>query len=173
MCYFHVLQNVRKKKHMMGDYYDEIIGDIRNLHYCTTKNGFNKLKNKVLKKWETIESLIDFSNYFRKQWLDGVFCNWAIFSKPAGCASTNNPVESHNAIIKKFFTNRFKFNFLPCLLIFKDTIECMHHKNFKNYRKVSMSLKDKAKKTLLARGKYLIERNNKLFKYKSETSNKN
>ena len=36
-----------------------------------------------------------------------------------------------------------------------------------------MSLKDKAKKTLLARGKYLIERNNKLFKYKSETSNRN
>ena len=65
---------------------------------------------------------------------------------PAGYASTNNPLESYNATIKKFFTNRFKFNFLPCLSIFKEVLENMNHKQSNSFRRATYTLKERAKK---------------------------
>lgn len=51
-------------------------------------------------KWMAIEP--EFVEYFRKEWL-GVHCNWyegaAVYTP-----STNNALESHNAVIKRTIT---------------------------------------------------------------------
>ena len=38
------------------------------------------------------------------QWFEGKFSNWQVFASPPGFASTNNPLESFNKIIKLHFT---------------------------------------------------------------------
>ena len=48
--------------------------------------------------------------------------NWQIFYTPAGYPMTNSPIESCNNIIKKFFTNRIKYNILPVCEIFEKQI---------------------------------------------------
>jgi hypothetical protein len=37
--------------------------------------------------------------------------------------TTNNPIESYNSVIKKFFTNRLKLNVVAMLKIFKNPIQ--------------------------------------------------
>ena len=107
MCYFHVLQNIRKKRDMLGTYLEEVCDDIRKLHYSDSQKNFNNLKKKSITKWRRY-GLETFIEYFSKQWLDGVFCNWCIFNTPPGYSTTNNPVESNNAVIKNFFTFRYE-----------------------------------------------------------------
>ena len=70
-------------------------------------------------KW----GLGEFATYFRKQWVDSLFSNWMLFSTPPGYATTNNPLESYNAIIKAFFTNRSKLNIVDMLNTFKQVIQ--------------------------------------------------
>ena len=44
------------------------------------------------------------AEYLKKQWVESDFGNWMLFSTPSGYATTNNPLESYNGIIKEFFT---------------------------------------------------------------------
>lgn len=79
----------------------------------------------TLKSWKNYKgknSLKDFISYFNKQWIDSSFKNWQIFCTPAGYPMTNSPIESYNNIIKKFFTNRVKYNILPVCEIFETQI---------------------------------------------------
>ena len=66
-----------------------------------------------------------------------------------GYATTNNPIESYNATIKKFFTNRFKLNLIPALEIFKsDCIipELSIRFDYAIVKTVTISMQNKAKK---------------------------
>ena len=63
-----------EKKNMLKDQYENVLDDIRFLHYCTNKLTFSKKKNKILKKWKSA-NLQSFIDYFKKQWLEGAFKN--------------------------------------------------------------------------------------------------
>ncbi len=78
---------------------------------------FARSKLEILAKWRRHRDLKKFVDYFNEQWLVGHFVNWKIFNTPPGNASTNGPIESYNNKIKRFFTNRVKYNMLPALKI--------------------------------------------------------
>ena len=81
-----------------------IIVDLTRLHYCL-QYEYQQYKDIVLKKWRSFDSLKAFVEYVVPQWFDGPFSNWQVFCSPPGFASTNNPMESFNKIIKSQFTN--------------------------------------------------------------------
>ena len=70
-----------------------------------------------------------FCKYFHKQWVESRFCNWCVFSSPIGYTTTNNPIESYNNTIKRFFTNRLKLTLFHVLEIFKTVIQYESSKN--------------------------------------------
>ena len=150
MCFFHVMYNVRKHKHLINDSdkYNDVKNDIRELHTTLSKIKFSRLKSKILNKWSSL-GLVEFSNYFKKQWLDGEFSNWSIYHTPAGFASTNNPVESFNNIIKTFITLRFKANMLETLENFKYNLIDYDHREFRYFPNI--------KKICIERGRTLAK----------------
>ena len=66
--------------------------------------------------------MASFCKYFRKQWVESRFSNWCVFNSPIGYTTTNNPIESYNNTIKRFFTNRIKSTLYNALDIFKSVI---------------------------------------------------
>ena len=80
---------------------------------------------------------------------------------PAGYASTNNPVESFNSIIKKFFTLRYKENLLQSLETFKYNLEGYEHKNFSTEPKVIKKCIISGKELIRSRVRFLKKKNTK------------
>ena len=78
----------------------------------------------------------DFSDYFSREWLNGKFNQWQIHNTPPGFASTDNPAESFNAVLKRF-TNREQLP-VPLLLevILKQVFPfyANHHREFLFFR---------------------------------------
>lgn len=71
------------------------------------------------KKWTSLES--NFVSYFKQQWL-GTHSNW--FEGAADYTpSTNNSLESHNAVIKRKFTFRKLLPMNQFLLAMKEMTE--------------------------------------------------
>jgi transposase-like protein len=107
MCFFHVIMNIKKQKHLIPtEYYNEILDDIREIHNSTSETMKNKRTKKFNNKLDKINAP-EFKKYYNKVWVDGAFKHWHIYNTSPGFSTTNNPVESYNAVIKKFFTNRF------------------------------------------------------------------
>ena len=85
--------------------------DIDSLHYSTSQEEFYYKKFDILDNWsrplwssKIYKQLIEFRDYFIKQWLEGFYCNWQLFNRPAGFASTNNPEEQFNGDFKQTYT---------------------------------------------------------------------
>ena len=78
MCFFHVLKNV--KEHLKGvdeKIKNEIVSDIKFMHYCTNIYEFEICKFNIYNKWEQKFGLTDFKNYFHNQWvLNSKFNKW-------------------------------------------------------------------------------------------------
>jgi hypothetical protein len=159
MCFFHVMQNVRKHKHLIKDneHYELVKTDIRKLNKCVSKKMFENLKKKILINWSKL-GLVEFRDYFEKQWLNSEFCNWSIYHTDPGMAATNNPVESFNSIIKRFFTLRFKENMLITLENFKENLIFYNHQPFSSVSKFS--------KATISRGRDLVEKRSTFLKLK-------
>ncbi|CAF0921295.1 unnamed protein product [Brachionus calyciflorus] len=117
MCYFHVIKNVKEKtKKFNKTLIEMILSDIKNLHYSKNLIEYEVNKHKILSKWFfNYPYLKQFAAYFIKEWIDGVFNNWIIFTSPHGFAGTNNPVESFNAQFKKQFTKFAPRSLLDCV----------------------------------------------------------
>ncbi|ETM34807.1 hypothetical protein L914_18180 [Phytophthora nicotianae] len=64
------------------------------------------MRDAVLQKWREDPRLFEFSQYMSSQWLYGSFSTWQAYATPIGFASTNNPVETFNAVIKRDYTLR-------------------------------------------------------------------
>ena len=106
MCWYHMLANVKKHESLSGvskELVDMIIVDLTRLHYCL-KYEYEQYKSIVINKWNTYFELNAFVKYVIPQWFEGKFSNWQVFASPPGFASTNNPLESFNKIIKLHFT---------------------------------------------------------------------
>jgi len=119
MCWFHLLYNVRKHdslKKVSQVLKDMVITDLTRLHYCL-ECEYEPFKAIVFSKWRSHPELKDFVAYVIPQWFKGTFVNWQIFKSPPGFATTNNPLESFNKIIKAQYTNFDEQPLLASILI--------------------------------------------------------
>jgi transposase-like protein len=122
MCWFHLRMNIRKHKPLIGkDAYESVMKDVSTLHNSTCEATFKLQLNSINSKWVR-EGLVEFKEYFNKQWIKSAFNKWQIYHTPPGLAQTNNPVETYNSTIKTHFTNRVKFNMQPALEKFKEVL---------------------------------------------------
>jgi hypothetical protein len=131
MCYFHLKYNIRKRRPSLGKYYNQIMKHTTILHNCQDPIQFRKKLKLIIDKWKSWK-LVKFASYFMKQWVLSPFKNWQLYSTPLGYATTNNPIEQYNAIIKRFFTNRLKLNIIAMLKVFTEVIQYESSKIF-NY----------------------------------------
>ena len=97
-------------------------------------------------KWKSW-NLINFAKYFRKQWVESKFNKWCVFNTPKGYSTTNNPIESYNNTIKRFFTNRVRLNVVTALEAFEEAVKYESSINniFETTKKVKPYLVVKAK----------------------------
>lgn len=104
MCFAHVIRNLRKRPYASKNNKALILDDVRKMQLAPNRNIFAMMTNLFIKKWQIIEP--NFVAYFKKEWL-GVHVNW--FEGAADYTpSTNNALESHNAVIKRKITFRRK-----------------------------------------------------------------
>lgn len=91
----------------------------------------------------------EFASYFSTQWLGERFNTWQIFNTPPGFASTDNPVESFNKVLKYYFTNREQLTVaLFVQVILEQVIEfySKNHRTFFFYRQPDKNCKSVASK---------------------------
>jgi transposase-like protein len=102
MCWFRLKSNIRKHKQLLRSKYKKVLSHINLLQNTSNEFEFRVLWSKIEKKWQKKPSMSKFLKYFKAQWMDSIFCNWQIFQTPPGFTTTNNPIESYNAMIKNF-----------------------------------------------------------------------
>ncbi|GMF58027.1 unnamed protein product [Phytophthora fragariaefolia] len=125
MCFFHVMKNVNKAlRGLSSDVCASLIGDIYNMHFASNEYEFLAMRDQVLQYWLGNPALYDFGVYMRDQWLYGRFCNWQAFWTRSGFATTNNPVETFNNVLKRDYTLRRR---LTMGALLQELSECCHH----------------------------------------------
>lgn len=130
MCFAHVLRNVRKRPFSSKQNKSLIIDDIRKMQLAPNRKVFEYMAELFCSKWTTIES--SFVQYFKQQWL-GTHANW--FEGAADFTpSTNNALESHNAVIKRKVTFRKRLPLNQFLLTMKEMTEEISKQLFNNER---------------------------------------
>lgn len=115
MCYVHVLRNCSKQPFASKSNKSLIFEDIRKMHLAPNKPTFNMMSKLFCEKWIELEP--NFVAYFRKEWLNA-HCNW-YEGYSHYTPSTNNALESHNAVIKRKITLRRRLpmnEFLKCMM---------------------------------------------------------
>jgi len=92
----------------------EMLKDITELHSCASFEDYSTLYHRVFAKW--CVDYNEFAYYFEQQWITGTdFTNWKVFSCKPGVCTTNNALESFNAMFKHSYTNHSRHT-LPALL---------------------------------------------------------
>lgn len=166
---------IRKNKGKIpASKYEEVMKDITRLHYSKSEALFERNKLEILAKWRRYRDLKIFTEYFNKQWLEGQFVNWQIFNTPPGFASTNGPIESYNNTIKRFFTNRVKYNMLPALTILISQVAFESERDSVFYNDVLPPLKlvDEARSQLNEKSNGLMPMKNSNTQFKFELNRK-
>lgn len=114
MCYAHVVRNCKKRPFTSKINKGLIMDDIHKMQLAPNHATFSMMANLFCAKWKELEP--DFVSYFEKEWL-GPHYNW--FEGAANYTpSTNNALESHNAVIKRLITLRRRLpmnEFLVCM----------------------------------------------------------
>jgi hypothetical protein len=101
------MQNVKKrilKDKDLKQYEQMILKDINFLHESTSYSEYVNNYKTISEKWSNINGLSSFYSYFHEQWVNSIFCNWQLYSRAPGFATTNNTIESFNKQIKQSFT---------------------------------------------------------------------
>jgi len=110
MCFFHVMEKVYSAiKGLPSLVAGAIVKDMYDLHFARTEMQFVEMRDHVVRKWRAQPFLWNFTQYMCNQWLYGRFSSWQIYATPIGFASTNNPVETFNALFKRDYTLRRRF----------------------------------------------------------------
>lgn len=119
MCFAHVLRNIRKRPFVSKNNKSLIIDDIKKMQLAASRQAFDDMTKLFCEKWCSLEE--NFVDYFKAQWL-GTHSNWfegaAVYTP-----STNNALESHNAVIKRKITFRKQLPLNKFLLIMKEMTE--------------------------------------------------
>lgn len=122
MCFFHMKKRVETHlRSLPKDGSREcLLSDIQALQICENSDHFQKVSKLFLTKWKkptTPACVLNFIDYFEKEWLLGL-PNWYEGAAP-GLPSTNNGLEATNAVIKKEDTLRERLplgQFLSCVV---------------------------------------------------------
>ena len=113
----------KNSKKIPKAFQNSVVNDIINLKNTNSIESYEFKKKLILTKWKRKPYMKTFLSYFSKQWLDSAFCNWQLFQTPPGFSMSNCPIESYNTKIKKFFSNRTKYNLLPVFEIFEQVVK--------------------------------------------------
>jgi hypothetical protein len=107
MCFFHVMQNVRKHTANMPHPIKMLIyRHVYNIHYARDPTEKQQRVNAAIAAWEDEICCRSFSKYFTVQWLTGRYTRWSCFDSPRGMAKTNNPAETYNRAFKQTVTKK-------------------------------------------------------------------
>ncbi|OWY91780.1 hypothetical protein PHMEG_00039499, partial [Phytophthora megakarya] len=83
MCFFHVMKKVHKAmRGFLSGVAGMIVGDLYDMHFSRSQYEFVRLRDAALKR------------------------SVVAFATPSGFATTNNPVETFNASLKRDYTLR-------------------------------------------------------------------
>ncbi|RLN93350.1 hypothetical protein BBJ28_00011561 [Nothophytophthora sp. Chile5] len=107
MCFFHVMQNVRKYiASVPPALHRKIHKQVYRIHYARPELDLDRRIAEAVSEWKSDPALRDFERRFSQQWLAGRFTRWQCLATPAGFAKTNNPVEQFNKEIKRDYSLR-------------------------------------------------------------------
>jgi hypothetical protein len=106
MCFFHVLKNCRPK--IIGKPNGKVLWrtvcqDLNTMHHMPDiANQFADSWHDFKQKWNRLlKDRGEFTAYFQKEWVDGEFKFWGQGNTATGMATTANPVEIFNALMRK------------------------------------------------------------------------
>jgi hypothetical protein len=104
-CYFHILQNI--KKHWHGhEKYAKMMLFVKDCHHSKDALDYENIWNVFVALHENDLSLDAFFEYLdRITDEQGDWFRWQHFVTPKGFATTDNPLENHNNVLKKVCTS--------------------------------------------------------------------
>ncbi|KAE9060445.1 hypothetical protein PF006_g31638 [Phytophthora fragariae] len=104
---FHVMQKVYTAiKAFPSDTKAIIVRDLYDMHFARSHTEFVAMRGYFLKRLRDVRELRGFAQYINGQWLTGRYSTWQLYWTPTGFASTNNPVETFNVVLKRDYTLR-------------------------------------------------------------------
>ncbi|DAZ96114.1 TPA: hypothetical protein N0F65_000662 [Lagenidium giganteum] len=101
----HLIANVQE--HLRGVSNEsciEVLRAIYAMHYASSVDEFYAIVQESFHSWSCRPDLLGFAQYFNNQWLPGRFRVWQCFARPAGNATTNNPVKQFNNVLKRDYS---------------------------------------------------------------------
>ncbi|DBA01703.1 TPA: hypothetical protein N0F65_010354 [Lagenidium giganteum] len=110
MCYFHVLQNVKKRMGTCPTASAAVHKYIYKMHFARSFGDLQSISAEAVMEWTRHPSLESFIPYFHSQWMASDMWRWQAYHTPPGMAVTNNPIESFNRIIKDSVTLRVRLS---------------------------------------------------------------
>ncbi|POM68192.1 Hypothetical protein PHPALM_15676 [Phytophthora palmivora] len=109
MCFYHVMAKVHEKLNGVPDTLcDHVVADIYDLHFASCQAVYEEQVATVLARWMSDDRLVRFETYFNSVWVTSAFSHWQCYHTPSGYATTNNPLERFNSLIKRDYTLRTK-----------------------------------------------------------------
>ncbi|KAE9178269.1 hypothetical protein PF005_g24146 [Phytophthora fragariae] len=106
MCWYHVISNVLMKAKAKGadrTQTEEIFADMYDLHFAPA-DEYETRKAEVIAKWDrlpTNSGVQRLARHIIKTWINHrMFGRWQAFHTPAGCPTTNNPLEQYHKTLK-------------------------------------------------------------------------
>ncbi|GMF27019.1 unnamed protein product [Phytophthora lilii] len=117
MCFFHVMENIQKQiKSFPSLVAASVTRELYDLHFARNATEFAAMQDDILQRWMKYPCLSDFDQCMYSQWLFGRFSTWQAFITPSDFATTNNPAETFNAILKRDYTLRRRLKMRSLLL---------------------------------------------------------
>ncbi|ETP27147.1 hypothetical protein F441_00313, partial [Phytophthora nicotianae CJ01A1] len=109
MCFYHVMAKVHEKLKSVPDRLrDQVMADVYDLHFAASQDVYDEQVKPILTSWSDEEQMVWIRGYFERTWVTSAFWRWQCFHTPSGYATTNNPVEQFNRLIKCDYTLRTK-----------------------------------------------------------------
>ncbi|KAG6615451.1 uncharacterized protein IUM83_05056 [Phytophthora cinnamomi] len=107
MCFFHVMKHIQERVKLLSSRAQaRVLRELYDLHFARSQTGYLGILRPVLQAWMSDPLLVPFAQYCHAQWLTGHFRAWQVFATPTGFASTNNPAETFNALLKRDYALR-------------------------------------------------------------------
>jgi hypothetical protein len=107
MCFFHVTKHIQERVKLLSSGAQAwVLRDLYNLHFARSHTQYLEMLRPILRSWMNEPTLGAFAQYVYAQWLTGHFTAWQVYATPSGFASTNNPAETFNALLKRDYTLR-------------------------------------------------------------------
>ncbi|GMF15404.1 unnamed protein product [Phytophthora fragariaefolia] len=148
MCFFHVMVKVQERtKGLPGYLAVSVLETIYDMHFASSASTFQHLKQKSSYLWRQNPLLVPFAQYFEAVWLESSFSAWQCYLTPPGYATTNNPVEQFNRVLKRDYTLRQR---LKMGTLLRELEKCCVHEStkpqiFRDQPEPSKSIQRRAK----------------------------